>query len=83
MTCLQAAGIADETARRRRGDLRGDLEALGVRAGGEQLDGVLDERLEVEWLLVEVEAAGLDLGEVEDLVDEGQQRVARRLDGLA
>ena len=55
---------------------------LLARAGGEQVDGVLDGAPDVERGGLEVDLAGLDLGEVQDVVDERQERVARGPDRL-
>ena len=57
-----------------------------MRLLGEEVDGSLDGGLHVEVQFLEVQLAGLDLGEVQDVVDDGQERVARgadRLDVLA
>ena len=60
----------------------GDLELLGLRAGRDQFDRLFDQRGEVECAGVKVDAAGFDLGEIEDLVDQREQRVARGLHRL-
>jgi hypothetical protein len=51
--------------------------ALGERRHGAQ--HVLDHRAELEVLQMELHLAGLDLGEIENVVDERQQVAARRL----
>ena len=53
------------------------LEALGVGALFQQPDGAFDHLAQVEVDVLELEPAGLDLGVVEDVVDDGQQRLAR------
>jgi hypothetical protein len=42
----------------------------------QQLDRFLGQRRRRERPRLEIELAGLDLGEVEDLLDQGEQRVA-------
>ena len=64
----------------RRGPSRGNVDALGVGAGGEQLGDLLQQRLELGRLGPEIEAAGLDLGKVEHVVDQRQQRLAGGVD---
>src|SRR5207244_3010662 len=59
----------------------GDLEALLLGARRQQLDKTFDQRCERERARLEIDAAGFDLGEIEDLLDQRQQRIARRLDG--
>ena len=56
-------------------------EAFLVRAGGEQLHHALNTGFESERRLSQLELASLDLGEVEDLVDERQKRTRRLVDG--
>jgi hypothetical protein len=51
-----------------------------VHRPGQQRRDLLDRDAEVEVLGVQVELAGLDLGEVEDVVDDGEQGVRRGLD---
>ena len=59
------------------------LEALRRGARGEQLDRAFDHACRsVEVDLLEGQLAGLDLGEVEDVVDDGEQRLGAAGDGL-
>ena len=51
-------------------DQAGELEPLLAGAGGEQVGDLLHQRPEVEAGLLHGHLAGLDLGEVEDVVDE-------------
>ena len=53
-----------------------ELEALLVRPRGEHPAGPLDRLAQVEVGRLELELAGLDLREVEDVVDDRQQRLA-------
>jgi hypothetical protein len=57
-----------------------DLDALALRFRRQKLDHAFDQRSNVERLGRKVDPAGLDLREVEDLVDQGQERLARGLD---
>ena len=52
------------------------LEALAVGLRGEHLAGVFDRLAKIEVVVVELELAGLDLREVEDVVDDVEQRLA-------
>ena len=58
------------------------LEVLGLGRLGDQLGDLLDDLDQVEVDLLELQVAGLDLGEVEDVVDDGQQRVAGAADAV-
>ena len=51
-------------------DEGGDLDALGLRARRQQFDGFLDQRQQRERPRDDIELAGFDLGEVEDLLDQ-------------
>ena len=62
-------------------DVEQQLDALLVRALREQVDDFLDHLADVEILRFEAQLAGLDLREVENVVDDGEQRVGRALDG--
>ena len=63
-------------------DLIGEVQALGERLRRDQLERVLDAGLRIERLQIELELAGVDLREVEDVVDDRQQPVAARADHL-
>ena len=69
---------ASPTRRRRQAlvDEAGDLDALGLRARRQQFDRFLDHGGEREGPRLEVELAGLDLGEIQNLLDQRQQRFA-------
>ena len=72
----QPGDVADERPRRVRVQVVRDVEALLQRAGGHELERRLDALAEVERGAVQVEPAGLDLREVEDVVDDAEERVA-------
>ena len=72
-----AADIADHQIVQMRRDPHDEFEILFLGAGGNQRRDVLDRLGEIERGRVEHELAGVDLGEVENVVDDGQQRIAR------
>ena len=78
----QPAGIALQGRGRQRIDPRGQLEAFGVRLFGEQIDGAFDRLAQIEVEHFEGELPGLDLREVENVVDHGEQTVRARPDRL-
>jgi hypothetical protein len=57
------------------------VELLLGRAPPDQIERGLHAFAQVERLRLDVHAPGLDLGEVEDVVDDGEQRVAAVADG--
>ncbi len=54
---------------------------LPLRARCQKLDHALHQLVQIEGLGDKFGLAGLDLGEIEDLVDQREQRLARGLDG--
>src|SRR5271166_4388775 len=79
----EAHAVAPHETRRVRVDRSGDLEPLALGARREQLEHALNEPREVDCLDEEPDMAALDPGQVEDLVDERDQRrprTANRLD---
>ena len=74
---LQAQRIADHALRHVGRDIGGELQALGGGLRRQRLGHALDQLDGRELDAFEVEAAGLDLGEVEDVVDDAQQRRRR------
>jgi hypothetical protein len=61
----------------------GDVEALLGGARSDQVERRLDAIAQVEELRLDVHPAGLDLREVEDVVDDRQQRIAASRIGRA
>ena len=59
----------------------GDVETLLGRARADQVERRLDALAQVERMRLDVHPPGLDLREVEDVVDDRQQRVAGVADG--
>ncbi len=76
----QPTRIADHVVGHVDGDVAGELEALLMRPVGEELERVRQAVAQAERQDLEVELAGLDLREVEDVVQDGEQRVGRRAD---
>ncbi len=76
----QPRGIAHQAQLDIGRDVAGDLDVLALRAGRQQLDGPLHERQQVERLVREFQPARFDAREIEDLLDDREQRLARGLD---
>ena len=78
----QRPGIAAQRRGHIAVDERRQLEPFRLRLLGQHVDRVLDRAAQVEIDLLEAQLPGLDLREVQDVVDDRQQRVAARLDRL-
>ena len=76
----EAERVAEQILRDAGRDVRQELEPLVVRLLGGQRRDRADHVVEPEVGGLDVELAGLDLGEVEDVVDDGQQRGAGVVD---
>ena len=50
--------------------------------GGEKVEYLADAGREVEGMVFNLQLAGLDLREIEDVVDDGQERITRDVDGV-
>ncbi len=74
--------VADHHARQVVGHVEGDLDALVLGPRRQQLDDALGQPRQVEGLRREVEAPGLDPREIEDAVDQPEQRLATGAHGL-
>ncbi len=66
----------------RQGDLRREIEALAIRPVREQPQDAFDRLADVEIERFDLQLAGLDLGQVEDVVDDGEQAFAGPCDHL-
>ena len=71
-----AAAIPLHVAGRTGRKVRGQLDALLIGSGDQQVADVVDDGLEIEGMRLELQLVGLDLGEVENVVDQREQRVA-------
>ena len=78
----QATGVADRDFRDVRLDVDDELDALVRGSLGEQLDRLFGHMLGAEVDRLHAHAPGLDLREVENVVDDLEQRVARRANRL-
>jgi hypothetical protein len=78
----QSTGIALKRCRHVAVHQRTEFEALRLRPFGEQSDAGFDRDAEIEVDLLEAQQAGLDLREIQDVVDDSQQRVGAGLYGL-
>ena len=76
----QARDVAAIAARHVALEQVGDVEVLLDGARRDEVERRLDAVAQVERLRLDVHAAGLDLREVEDVVDDREQRVARVAD---
>ncbi|MCY1415247.1 hypothetical protein D9M71_307210 [compost metagenome] len=78
----QAAGVAADGARHLRLDEADQLDTQLLGTGAEDVETLLDQCVQVELHVVQLDLPGLQGGDVEDLVDQQQQLVARAVDGL-
>jgi hypothetical protein len=81
----QSSYISDKRVGHFRGDFEHELETLLIGAKSERADGVGETLPKSEFRALDIEAARLDLGEIEDVVDDVDQSVggaARCLDVL-
>ena len=78
----QPAGVADQGVGHVRLHVADQLQPLLVGPHGQRPQGVADRRPQREVGRVQLQLAGLDLGEVEQVVDDAEQAVGRRLDRL-
>ena len=78
----QPRRIAAQSGRNVRGNLARELQPLGMSAGRQRAQRVVDRVAQIEVNRVDVELARFDLGEVEDVIDDVEQRIGRRPDRL-
>ena len=71
----QPRRVADDAHRQPLVDVAADFQPFRLGARPEQLDRLLDEGCEDERPGREIDPPGLDLGEIEDLLDQRQQRL--------
>ncbi len=69
----QAVGIAAQQRRNFRRHSRMELESLGARLDAQKLDHVRNRVAHVEAQIFKGDLSRLDLGKVQDVVDEGKQ----------
>src|SRR5579862_1426650 len=73
----QTTGVASNQGWDRCLDDRHQLYVLRLRRAGQQVDDVVYDEPKVEFIVLDLEHSGFDLGEIEDVVDYGQQRLPR------
>ena len=76
----QAQRVADQAGRHFGREFEHQFERLLLGALGQQVDDVVEHGLELELDLLQAHAVGLDLGEIQDIVDHAEQVLARDLD---
>ena len=72
----QPRGVADHFGRQPLVDIGGDLDLPRLGPRRQQFGDVLDQGAQHERPLFEVDLAGLDLGVIQQLLDQRKQRVA-------
>jgi len=77
----QALGVAAESAGQAGFDPVDVAEALALGGGAEEIGDLVEDVVELERLVGELDAAGLDAAEVEQVVDEAEEGVAGVGDG--
>lgn len=70
-----AARVSPDQGRDIRMDQKGEFQALVIRPHGQHVGHILDSGSQIEVEDLQFELSGLDLGEVQDIVDQAQQRV--------
>src|SRR6185312_2283874 len=78
----QAAGIAGEAARQVRRDVGAEAQALLLGHLVEEVLDLFDDVAGVEGHHLQLDLAGLDLREIQDVVDDAEQRLGRAVDDL-
>jgi len=78
----QACDVADNGRWHIRGHLIGQVEFLLTGLDAQQVQCRLHALAQVEGLLLQLHLAGLDLGEVQDVIDDGQQGIPTAADRL-
>ena len=78
----ESGDVAGDAVRHRRVDEERELEPLARGWFGDEIKRRLDASPEVEGVDLQLKTAGVDLGEVEDVVDDAEQRFAARADDL-
>ena len=78
---FQASAVAEHRGRKAGVNEDRQVQALVLGLRGEQLGGPLDGIAQNEFVAVEFELASLDPRQVENVVDDGEQRLRRIVDG--
>ncbi len=75
-------GVADHSIGDVRGDAAGEFQPLAMGAFGKSSDSPFDSFAKSERYRIQHQLAGLNPGEIENVIDDGQQRVCRVFDNL-
>src|SRR5437667_7187459 len=78
----EPAWIATQPSRHIVVNHRDQFDAFGLRPFSQEFNGIFDGGAQVEVERFEVQFAGLNLGEVKDVIDDGQESVGAGLNGL-
>ena len=73
----ESSGISANEARHVRGNVYGELEFFIVGSPGEELADFLRGLVQIEVQALEVEPSGLDLGEIQQVVDGVEEEPTR------
>ena len=79
---LDAYGVAYAQPARAWRHTGKQVDAFGSRTGSKEIDRILHEIDQRKGLKVEFDSARLDLGEIEHVIDDGQQGITAPADGL-
>src|SRR5206468_2680451 len=78
----EPSSITPQASRHFRIDQAYQLQVLLAGLDGKQLGGILDDPSKIEVYIFEFELMGLNLGKVQDVVDQREERLPARLDDL-
>ena len=78
----QSAGIPDHVVGQQRIDIRNQFELLGMRLYRKQVRNVIDNGAQIQIDLLQIDLARFDLGEIQDVVDDGQEAAGAGADGF-
>ena len=78
----QTQWVSPDVGNQLRGNTAGKLQSLEMGALGKEIHNVLERRAQIHVDILEFELSSLDLGEVQKVVDDVEQVLARALHGL-
>ena len=78
----EAHFVNADDARHIMADHGDDLDALGMGAGPQKLGDAIEQGADFDFVFIQGERTGFDLGEIQNVADQGEQRFARLGDGL-
>lgn len=68
----EAGDVTHDPRRDVFGDMVGEVEVLAGGLHGEEVERLLDGRAQIERQVLHLHLAGFDIGEVQDVVDDGE-----------